>query len=277
MPHQDDTNLVPAINENRKDQEPAQYFKAGQIWTQDQVRHSAPQLEEALKRRNIAWLANTSFASLLEGEHGLEVLAAVLEVIGRISEVNAQRFLVRHLVFFKYPYDATAIVELFDINHDRFLRKEICHNLPLSKARNIDAWARRVLTDPAYGNKHADCRTELAFLSADLDNTDGIADILVSIFEEMPLFIPFPLGKLAEQRHLEFMRDRLAHVEDYPAEIRKDLRENLEMAIRKAEKRVARQAVRAEKLAQKEAERQRLREEKQRMKEERAKARRDIF
>jgi hypothetical protein len=233
-----------------------------------------PQLVEALERRGITWEPGAYFLTLLEGEHGPEVLAAVLETIGKIPDTNTQLYLVQCLGLIDYPYDATAIVELFDSNADQFLRKEICHHLPLSKARNIDAWARRVLTDPAYGNKHADCRTELAFWSADLENTDGIADILVSIFEEMPLFIPFPLGQLAEERHLRFMHYRLAHVDEYPAEIRKDLRENLEMAIRKAEKRLAREAARAEKLAQKEAEKQRLREEKQRLKEERAQAKR---
>lgn len=274
MARQGGAKLLQAILENPKNQQFAQQWISEQMEAQDEFRRSAPQLVEALERRGIAWTPGVYFATLLKGERGPEVLAAVLEVIGKITDTNAQRILVRHLVFVKYPYDATAILELFDNNPDRFLRREICLSLAQTKALNIDAWARRVISDPVYGNKYGDCRTGLVFFSAGLQNKEGLADLLVTVFKEMPRYIPYPLGLLAEDRHLAFMRDRLAHVEEYPAEIRKDLRENLEMAIRKAEKRLARESARAEKLALKEAEKKRLREEKQRLKDEQAQAKR---
>ena len=270
MTRKDGAKLLQELLGNPKNQELAQQWIGEENRAEDAFRSAAPQLVEALAHRGIAWVPGVFFAALLKGERGPEVLSAMLEVIARIPDTNAQRILIRHLAFIQYPYDATAIVELFNSNTDRLLRRDICLNLAQTKACNIDAWARRVISDPVYGDKYGDCRTDLVFFSAGLQNKEGLADLLVSVFEEMPRYVPYPLGLLAEDRHLAFMRDRLAHVEEYPAEIRKDLRENLEMAIRKAEKRLARETARKEKLALKEAEKQKLAEDKQRLKDERA-------
>jgi hypothetical protein len=235
---------------------------------QEQFRQSVPELVEALRIRGIIWPYGVHLGRLIRGSRSMEVVEAMLEAVGRIQDINGLQTTIGCLTYYHDEYNAKTVIEIFDRVDNPTLRREICEILPQTKARNTDAWARRVLTDPAYGNRYGDCRTELAFWSAELENTEGIADILVSIFEEMPLFIPYPLGQLAEERHLAFMRDRLAHIDDYPAEIRQDLRRNLTQAISKAEKRLAREAARAEKLALKAAEKQRIREEKQRAREE---------
>jgi hypothetical protein len=266
--------LLEAILSDPNNQEFTQNYIAEQMEASDQFRRSAPRLLEALDRRGIAWDHGVFFASLLTGELGLDVLEVVLEVINEITDTSAQRFLIRHLGLIKYPYDASAIVELFDNKPDRLLRLEICLTLPQTKAYNIDEWARRVIANPIYGNEYGDGRVALCAFSNMLKNKDGLADLLMSVFEDMPIFVPEPLASLAEQRHLEFMRDRLAHIADYPTGIRDNLRRNLEKAIGKAEKRFIRKAASAEKLAQNEAEKQRLRVEKQLIKEEQARAKR---
>jgi hypothetical protein len=259
------------IEEALADPENKEFAEAyyAELWEkQEQFRQSVLPLVETLQRRGIVWPPGEHIGRLIRGARGAEVVDAMLEAVGKIQDIAPQRTVVGCFAYYDYEYDATALIYLFDHNQDPELRREICEIIPQTKARNADAWAQRVLTDPAYGHKFRDCRVELAFWSADLENTDGIADLLVPMFEEMPLFVPYPLGQLAEERHLEFLRDRLAHVEDYPAEVRKNLQENLTLAISKAEKRLAREAARKERLALKEAEKQRLRAEKQQLRDE---------
>jgi len=212
-----------------------------------------PAVVEALRKRGIEWGPEENLQMLVIGERGGEVVECILEAISEVQDERAQRSLVDDISFYKGPYDATPLIELFEGTSSRYVRDSITTLIPQTKAQNADAWMRKVLLDPSYG----DCRWNLCIFASFMQNKQGLADILVSVFDEMPLAAAKSLGALAEERHLAVMRQKLAGIERLPEEGRRDLQKTLEHGIAKTERRLASKAERD----QKRLERERKREE----------------
>jgi hypothetical protein len=229
-------------------------------------RTNLQELVEALTKRGVEWKPGVFLENLLSGPQNREALDAILEVIDKIKDPQLLRGLISALFHYKMSFDAEKVITVFYNIPDIMLQEEICRILPQTKAYNTDQWARNVMSMPLYT---VGCRANLISFSAGLHNKDGLADLLMSLFDEFPMYVPHPLGALAEERHVDFMRDRLANLEQFPETIRGYIRTNLSNAIAKAEKRLIHEAARTEKLAQKEAEKQHLKEERVKVKRDR--------
>jgi hypothetical protein len=193
-------------------------------------------LEERFKQAGIEYPESVLLYELIQGPRGDEVIAILLDVLLELKDEYTITRVLDHLWYSKSEFNGHNVTVVYDRYNSDMIRNYISQNCFQWRIVGIDDWVMKKLRSSGEQSYRA-CFAGLCYLSK---RRDEYRKILVDIFEEFPSSCAYALAEIATADEIDFLRDRLDHVDDYQKEIRTILIQYLKRAVSKTEKRIAR-------------------------------------
>jgi hypothetical protein len=166
-----------------------------------------PELIEELDSRHIPWDIEMHPGHLFERGSIFDIAEAFSAALKRVREPERIVNIVHQFKYARKPFDATALIEIFEGEGNDEGKRAIANFLPCSKAIDLLDWMIRVLNDPKYGVYRDEVASQTRCLRGKKRNI--VLPVLIEHFFEYPAGAGAALATMGREEELLPLKDML--------------------------------------------------------------------